>query len=125
MHGSYGNTGLKTLDEIVSEVVTTSFGHQMGPIIGMDFFPINEFTRAELFLMDYDDRQMKRIQKGRSRKMGGPDDEHSKDLILVDLEINRRLEQRYGLRLKGEVYFSSDIRHDYGENDEVIDRSEE
>ena len=122
MHGSYGNTGLKTLDEIISEVVTTSFGHQMGPIIGMDSFPINEFTLAELLLMDYDDRQMKRIQKGRSRKMGGPDDEHSKDLILVDLEINRRLEQRYGLRLKGEVYFSSDIRHDYGENDEVIDR---
>lgn len=74
-----------------SNVVTTSFGHQLGDIVDMDFFPMEKFSEWQLATIRYADATNKGVHNGISRRMGGPYDEHIKDAVILYLGIAKSL----------------------------------
>ncbi len=101
-------------------VLRTSFGHELGRIASMSFFP-SGFGAAEIALIDNSDRIAKEVHRDESRYMGGPYDEHIKDMLILYQQIRVVLEQEYGIRLQARIRdLVSIILHDVVEDDHGI-----
>ena len=87
------------MQNLEDRVLKTSFGHELGRLVGMGFFP-SGFTPAEIALIDFSDDIAKRVHNGESRQMGGPYDEHVKDMTIIYSQISRAVSAEYGISMK-------------------------
>ena len=76
--GKIGEVGNNSYDDKNNEprVYSTSFGYEMGPISQMGFFPKDKFIPSQIALIDFCDVESKKVQKGESRRTGGPYEAH-------------------------------------------------
>ena len=84
-------------DDLEMRVLRTSFGHELGRIASMSFFP-SGFGAAEIALIDHSDRIAKAVHRAESRYMGGPYDEHIKDMLILYQQIRAAVGQEYSIR---------------------------
>ncbi len=107
-------------DDLETRVLRTSFGYELGRITGMSFFP-SGFSAAEIALIDHSDMVAKEVHKKESRYMGGPYDEHIKDMLILYQQIRAEVWQEYGIRLPAKIRdLVSIILHDVVEDDHGI-----
>ncbi|MEK6876429.1 MAG: hypothetical protein AABX63_03390, partial [Nanoarchaeota archaeon] len=107
-------------DDLETRVLRTSFGHKLGRIASMGLVP-SGFGAAEIALIDHSDMVTKEVHIGESRYMGGPYDEHVKDMLILYQQIGAAVEQEYGIRLQARIRDPlSIIPHDVVEDDQGI-----
>ena len=95
--------------------IKSSFGYELGYLVGMDFFPRYKFNDGQLAVIDWSDEINKRIHVGNSRKQGGPYDAHTNDMVREYL----RLTSEYGIPQDWRVPVSINL-HDVSEDHPAI-----
>jgi len=106
--------------DLETRVLRTSFGYEIGRIASMSFFP-SGFGAAEIALIDHSDVVAKEVHRDESRYMGGPYDEHIKDMLILYEEIRAAVGQEYGFRFQARIRdLVSIILHDVVEDDRGI-----
>jgi hypothetical protein len=113
---------LERITNSKSRVLETPSGHKLGPLIGMGFISLEDFTDIQLLRIDSADRLIKQTLIGRPRQMGGSYEEHIKDMVGLYWDISRKVESEY--KTPQELLtrdIISNIMHDFGEDDELID----
>lgn len=107
-------------DDLEKRVLRTPFGYEFGRIASMSFFP-SGLNVAEIALIDHSDMVAKEVHRDESRYMGGPYDEHVKDMLILYQQIRATAEQEYGIRIQARIRdLVSIILHDVVEDDRGI-----
>src|SRR3989338_618347 len=107
-------------DNLETRLLTTSFGHELGRITDMSSFP-SGFGAAGIDLIGRSDRIAKVVHRAESRYMGGPYDEHIKDMLILYQQIRSAVEQEYGIRFQARIRDPASITlHDVVEDDRGI-----
>lgn len=107
-------------DDLETRVLRAPSGYELGRIAGMSFFP-SGLNAAEIALIDHSDMIAKKVHRDESRYMGGPYDEHIKDMLILYQQIGAAVGQEYGIRLQARIRdLVSIILHDVVEDDRGI-----
>src|SRR3989338_4254724 len=109
----------KKLEDMMRYAALTSFGHELGSIVDMNFFKpyAGMFSSGEMALMRFADWRSRELHKGESRLMGGPYQEHTIDFVMEYIEISKEASERYKVPLSLDVaMIISSLEHDIEED---------